>query len=115
MAREIRTSGHRRRNVLANPKASSSSLEAGAMLGVSYMTLWRAIRENQFPGLQLRGRIIVPLKAVDLLLDTAVQSGELIDTAAWTANWRATAVAEPNLGTQVSHSPASSPQPGGGH
>jgi len=68
--------------------------EAAAMLGVSYMTLWRAIRENQFPGLQLRGRILVPLKAVDLLLDTAVQSGELVETATWTANWRAAATGD---------------------
>jgi excisionase family DNA binding protein len=63
--------------------------EAAAMLGVSYMTLWRAIRENQFPGVRLRDRILVPLKAVDLLLESAIQSGELIDTPVWTQHWRA--------------------------
>jgi hypothetical protein len=66
--------------------------EAAAMIGVSYMTLWRAIREDQFPGVKLRDRIIVPVKAVEMLLETATQSGELIDAAAWTAAWRSQAV-----------------------
>ena len=85
---------HRRGAAHETPRLAVPIDEAAAMLGVSYMTLWRAIRASQFPGLQLRGRIIVPLKAVDLLLDTAVQTGELIDTVAWTANWRANTLAE---------------------
>jgi excisionase family DNA binding protein len=61
--------------------------EAAAMIGVSYMTLWRAIRDHEFPGIKLRGRILVPVKAVDLLMDSAVKSGELVDAPAWTAAW----------------------------
>lgn len=66
--------------------------EVAAMIGVSYNTLWRAVRENQFPGVKVRDRILIPLKAVDMLFDAASASGELIDSANWTANWTASLV-----------------------
>jgi len=84
-----RVTFHRRGVAHDAPRLAVPIDEAAAMLGVSYMTLWRAIRENQFPGVRLRDRILVPLKAVDLLLDSAIQSGELIDTPDWTEHWRA--------------------------
>jgi Helix-turn-helix domain len=71
--------------------------EAAAMIGVSYNTLWRAVRDNQFPGVKIRDRILVPLKALDMLFDTATTTGELIDAAAWTANWTASLVGNRNV------------------
>lgn len=61
--------------------------EAAEMIGVSYNTLWRAIRDDQFPAVRIRDRIIVPLQAINMLLDAACASGELVDAAGWTANW----------------------------
>ena len=66
--------------------------EAAAMIGVSYNTLWRAVRENQFPGVKIRDRILIPIKAVHMLFEAAAESGELVDSAAWTANWMAALV-----------------------
>ncbi|WP_262062619.1 helix-turn-helix domain-containing protein [Streptomyces sp. STR69] len=69
--------------------------EAAEQLGVSYQTLWRAIRDSEFPGIRIRGRILVPIKAIELLMESVAQSGQLVDTADWTTAWRAeTAVAE---------------------
>jgi len=63
--------------------------EAAAMVGVSYNTLWRAVRDNQFPGVKIRDRIVIPIKAVEMLFDAATTTGELIDAAEWTAHWTA--------------------------
>lgn len=63
--------------------------EAAERIGVSYMTLWRAIREGEFPGVKLRGRILVPVKAVDLMFQSAVDDGGLVDAPEWTAAWTA--------------------------
>jgi hypothetical protein len=63
--------------------------EAAAMVGVSYNTLWRATRAGQFPAVKIRDRIVIPLKAIEMLFDAATSSGELIDAAAWTAHWTA--------------------------
>jgi len=63
--------------------------EAAAMVGVSYNTLWRAVRDNQFPGVRIRDRIVVPIKAIDKLFDAATTTGELVDSAEWTAHWTA--------------------------
>ena len=69
--------------------------EAAEQLGVSYQTLWRAIRDGEFPGIKIRGRILVPIKAIELLMESVTHSGQLVDAADWTASWRAeTAVAE---------------------
>jgi hypothetical protein len=41
--------------------------EAAALLDVSYNTLWRAVRENQFAGVRIRDRIVIPLAALSSL------------------------------------------------
>jgi predicted DNA-binding transcriptional regulator AlpA len=63
--------------------------EAAAMIGVSYNTLWRAVRDGQFPGVKIRDRIVIPLKAIDMLFEAATSTGELVDAAEWTAHWTA--------------------------
>jgi excisionase family DNA binding protein len=67
--------------------------EAALMIGVSYNTLLRAVHDNQFPGVKLRDRILIPLKAIDMLFEAALTTGELVDSAAWTANWTASLIA----------------------
>jgi hypothetical protein len=61
--------------------------QAAGMIGVSYNTLWRAVSANQFPGVRVRDRIIIPIKAIHALLNAAATSGELVDAAEWTAAW----------------------------
>jgi len=38
--------------------------KAAPLLDISYNTLWRAVRENQFPGVRIRDRIVIPLAAL---------------------------------------------------
>ncbi|MGW7817148.1 helix-turn-helix domain-containing protein [Streptomyces puniciscabiei] len=63
--------------------------DAAEQLGVGYQTLWRAIREAEFPGIKIRGRVLVPIKAIELLMESVTKSGQLVDVAEWTAAWRA--------------------------
>ena len=39
--------------------------EAAELLRVSEVTLYREIRWNRFPALRIRGRYVVPAKAID--------------------------------------------------
>lgn len=81
-----------KRGAAASPQPAKLAMpvkEAAEMIGVSYMTLWRAIKEGEFPGVKLRGRILVPVKAVELLFQSAVDSGGLVDAPEWTAAWTA--------------------------
>ena len=51
------------------------------LLGMSDMTLYRAIHAGQFPAVRIRGRLIVPAQAIDAMVRTAVLSGGLVDAA----------------------------------
>jgi excisionase family DNA binding protein len=51
------------------------------LLGMSDMTLYRAIHAGQFPAVRVRGRLIVPAKAIDAMVQIAVLSGGLVDAA----------------------------------
>lgn len=59
-----------------------SVAEAARIFGTSEMTLYRAIRDGQFPAVRIRGRYIVPAKAIDSMVDAAMQVG-LVDTSDW--------------------------------
>ncbi len=59
--------------------------EAAEMLGVSDMTLYRAINAKAFPALRLRGRLIIPAKAIDQITDAALANGGVVDTADFVA------------------------------
>jgi DNA binding domain, excisionase family len=48
--------------------------EAAALLGVSGPTLYRAIRTGEFPAIKVRGRYVVPAKAIDDLEASALAS-----------------------------------------
>lgn len=55
--------------------------EAAEMLRVDARTIYRAIAEDAFPAVKIRGRHIVPTRAVEALADEAVELGRLIDAA----------------------------------
>lgn len=60
-----------------------SVAQAAAMLGMSAMTLYRAINSGGFPAVRIRGRLIVPAKAIDGLADLAIAEQTVVDAAGW--------------------------------
>ncbi|TQM80668.1 excisionase family DNA binding protein [Saccharothrix saharensis] len=63
--------------------------EAARILRVAPSTLYRVIREGDFPAVRLRTRYVVPAIALDQLLEQAATSGGLVDPAQIAAQRRA--------------------------
>ncbi|PWK82243.1 excisionase family DNA binding protein [Lentzea atacamensis] len=55
--------------------------EAARILRVAPSTLYRVIRQGDFPAVQLRTRYVVPAVALDQLLAQATETGGLVDPA----------------------------------
>ena len=51
------------------------------MLNLSAMTLYRAIEAGEFPAIRVRGRIIIPARAVDDIEQAAVANNSVVDAA----------------------------------
>jgi excisionase family DNA binding protein len=64
--------------------------EAAALLRVDPVTLYRAIRAQEFPAVKVRKRYVVPTRALEMLIDDVVATGGCVDTAEWTSSWRQT-------------------------
>lgn len=60
-----------------------SVAEAARLFGMSEMTLYRAIHDGQFPAVRIRGRLIIPAKAIESMVEAAVDGGRLVDAATW--------------------------------
>ncbi len=60
-----------------------SVAEVATMFGLSSMTIYRAISAGEFPAIKIRGRVIVPAKAVEEMIETATAEGSLTDAANW--------------------------------
>ena len=60
-----------------------SVAEAAQMFGMSPMTLYRAIAAGEFPAVRIRGRLIVPAKAVEAMADVATAEQTVVDAAGW--------------------------------
>lgn len=46
--------------------------QAAELIGTAPVTLYRAIRDGEFPAVRIRGRLIVPAKVLDAIVDAAV-------------------------------------------
>jgi excisionase family DNA binding protein len=57
--------------------------EVAEMIGTSSVTLYRAIRDGEFPAVRIRGRLVVPAKAIDAMIDAVVAEQSVVDAAAW--------------------------------
>lgn len=57
--------------------------QVARMLGMSAMTLYRAINAGDFPTIRIRGRLIVPARAVDEMVDAAIATQSVVDAAGW--------------------------------
>jgi excisionase family DNA binding protein len=71
--------------------------EAARILRVAPSTLYRVIREGDFPAVRLRTRYVVPAVALDKLLEQATESGGLVDPARMAAQRRTTREYDQNV------------------
>jgi excisionase family DNA binding protein len=60
-----------------------SVADVADIFGMSEMTVYRAIREGEFPAIKIRGRLIIPAKVVDEMANAAVDSREMVNAADW--------------------------------
>lgn len=52
-----------------------SVTEAAELLGLSEPTLYRAIRSGDFPAIRVRGRFVIPARAIDDMEASALAHG----------------------------------------
>jgi hypothetical protein len=50
---------------------------------MSVMTLYRAIHSGEFPAVRVRGRLLVPARAIEEMVSAAMASGAVVDASAW--------------------------------
>lgn len=60
-----------------------SVAQVAHMFGMSPMTLYRAIAAGEFPAVRIRGRLIVPAKAIDAMAEVATAEQTVVDAAGW--------------------------------
>lgn len=77
--------------VAAAPRFYSVA-QVAAMFGMSTMTVYRAIAAGEFPAVKVRGRLIIPAKAIEAIADLAVAEQTVVDTSGWAPAQRGSAV-----------------------
>jgi excisionase family DNA binding protein len=65
--------------------------EVAGMMRVDPMTLYRAIRADEFPAVKIRGRYVIPARALDEMERAALASGAKVNAADWAQGRRAAA------------------------
>jgi excisionase family DNA binding protein len=65
------------------PRPFLTVSEAAPLLRLSDMTLYRAIHAGQFPAVRIRGRLIIPTRAIDEMIAAAMTDGAMVDAADW--------------------------------
>ena len=66
-----------------NQRRFYSVAEVAGLLGMSDMTIYRAIRDGEFPAVRVRGRLIIPARVIDAMADAAVDGEGVVDAADW--------------------------------
>ncbi|WP_158888994.1 helix-turn-helix domain-containing protein [Amycolatopsis anabasis] len=54
------------------------------ILGISDMTIYRAIGDDEFPAVKIRGRFVIPARAIDDIEEAAVDGQRVVDAADFT-------------------------------
>lgn len=67
------------------PPAFYSVTATARMLGMSEMTVYRAIHDGEFPAVKVRGRFVVPAKAIEVLAAAALAGQCVVDAASLAA------------------------------
>lgn len=65
-----------------------SVAEVAEISGISSVTLYRAINAGEFPAVRIRGRVIVPARVLDALIDGAVDAGSVVDASSFVVTRR---------------------------
>ncbi len=65
------------------PRTFLSVAEVAHLTGMSEMTVYRAIHAGEFPAIRIRGRLIVPARAIEEMVELAMAEGRLVDPADW--------------------------------
>lgn len=58
-----------------------SVAETAALIGVSPLTVYRAVRSGEMPAVKLRGRWLVPVAAVDAMVTGALSAASSLNPA----------------------------------
>ncbi|MDX5460187.1 helix-turn-helix domain-containing protein [Micromonospora tulbaghiae] len=66
-----------------HPRRFYTVAEAAQLLRTCDMTLYRSIRAGEFPAVRIRGRYVVPAKAIDAMETGALTNG-LVNAADYT-------------------------------
>jgi excisionase family DNA binding protein len=64
-------------------RAFYSVADVAELLGMSDMTIYRAINDGQFPAVRIRGRLIIPARVIDAIVDAAIEGHTVVDAADW--------------------------------
>lgn len=70
------------RAVDAAPRFYSVS-QVARIFGMSTMTVYRAIAAGEFPAIKVRGRLIVPARAVEEMCEAAMSERSTVDASGW--------------------------------
>lgn len=62
----------------AGPRRWYSVAEVAMMLGLAPTTVYRAIHAGEFPAVKIRGRYVIPARALDELEQAAVNTQSLV-------------------------------------
>ncbi len=57
--------------------------QAARMIGMAPVTLYRAIRDGEFPAMRVRRRLIIPARAIDAMTDAAITENTAVDASGW--------------------------------
>jgi excisionase family DNA binding protein len=57
--------------------------QVARIFGTSPMTVYRAIAAGEFPAVRIRGRLIVPARAVEAMAEVARVEHTVADAAGW--------------------------------
>ncbi len=60
-----------------------SVAEQAHELGISEVTLYRAIKSGEFPAVRIRGRLCIPEGAAQAMADAALAGGTTVDSSNW--------------------------------
>jgi excisionase family DNA binding protein len=68
---------------MTRPARFLSVAAVAELLGVSDVTLYRAIQAGEFPAVKIRGRYVIPARAIDEIEDAAIREARAIDPGEW--------------------------------
>jgi excisionase family DNA binding protein len=81
----VRNSASRAGEATEQPRFYSVK-DTARMLGVSEMSIYRAIADGRFPAMRFGKRLIIPAQAFDEMIAAATTNQTVVDVAEWTAD-----------------------------